>query len=36
MRDWSLVIAPLGATFYFLVYQDQFRELLAWFTVLVR
>lgn len=36
MRDWTLVFAPLGATFYLLVYPDQFKELLAWLTVLVR
>jgi hypothetical protein len=35
MREWLLVIAPLGATLYFLVYQDQFRELLAWLQVWV-
>jgi hypothetical protein len=36
MREWMLVFTPLGATFYFLAYQDQFKELLAWLTVLVR
>ena len=36
MRDWILISAPLAATFYFLVYQDQFKELLAWLTVLVQ
>jgi len=36
MRDWILISAPLAAAIYFLVYQDQFKELLAWFTALVQ
>ena len=36
MRDWIIILAPLAATIYFLVYPDQFKELLAWLTVLVQ
>jgi hypothetical protein len=35
MQDWVLITAPLAATFYFLVFQDQFRELLSWVSTLV-
>jgi hypothetical protein len=35
MWDWVLVTAPLGVTIYFLVYPDQFKELLAWLTRLI-
>ena len=30
MRDLVLPLSPLAAVLYFLVNQDQFRELLAW------
>jgi len=30
MRDFVLALSPLAAVLYFLVNQDQFRELLAW------
>ena len=30
MRDLALALSPLAAVLYFLVNQDQFRELLAW------
>jgi hypothetical protein len=30
MRDLVLALSPLTAVLYFLVNQDQFRELLAW------
>jgi len=36
MRDWIFILAPLAAAIYFLVYQDQFKKLLAWLTVLVQ
>ncbi len=36
MRDWILLAAPMAAAIYFLVYPDQFRELLAWITVLIQ
>ena len=29
MQDWVLITAPLAAVFYFLAFQDQFRELLS-------
>jgi hypothetical protein len=35
MRDWILAVAPLTATLYFLVHQDQFREVLRWIAVFV-
>ena len=30
MRELVLALSPLAAVLYFLVNQDQFRELLAW------
>jgi len=30
MRDLMLALSPLAAVLYFLVNQDQFRELLGW------
>ncbi len=36
MRDCVLILAPLAAVIYFLVYQDQFRELLAWLTIQIQ
>jgi hypothetical protein len=30
MRDLVLALSPLAAVVYFLVNQDQFRDLLAW------
>jgi len=30
MRDLMLAASPLAAVLYFLVNQDQFRELLTW------
>jgi hypothetical protein len=35
MQDWMLISAPLAATFYFLVFQDQFKEVLAWLPALI-
>ena len=35
MQDWVLITAPLAATFYFLDFQHQFRELLSWVNALV-
>jgi hypothetical protein len=36
MREWILAVAPVVATIYFLVFPDQFRELLAWFTMAIQ
>jgi hypothetical protein len=36
MRELALAMGPLAAVFYFLVNQDQFRELLAWLGTFVR
>ena len=30
MRDFVLALSPLAAVLYFLVNQDQLKELLAW------
>jgi hypothetical protein len=30
MRDLLFALSPLAAVLYFLVYQDQFGELLVW------
>jgi hypothetical protein len=35
MQDWVLITAPLAAVFYFLAFQDRFRELLYWVSTLV-
>jgi len=35
MQDWVVISAPLAATFYFLVFQDQFKEVLAWVAALI-
>jgi hypothetical protein len=35
MRDLVLVMSPIAAVFYFLVNQDQFRDLLAWLGTFV-
>jgi len=35
MQDWVLISAPLATTCYFLVFQDQFKELLAWLATLI-
>ena len=34
MQDTMLLMAPPAAIFYFLVFPDQFRELLAWAVAL--
>ena len=34
MQDTMLLMAPPAAIFYFLVFQDQFKELLAWAATL--
>jgi hypothetical protein len=36
MRDLGLALSPLAAVLYFLVNQDQFRELLAWLTMMIQ
>jgi|HubBroStandDraft_6_1064221.scaffolds.fasta_scaffold1670983_1 hypothetical protein len=36
MRDLAFVLAPLAVTVYFLVNQDQFRELLTWVTLIIQ
>jgi hypothetical protein len=35
MRDLVLALSLLATVFYFLVNQDQFRELLAWLTIMI-
>jgi hypothetical protein len=35
MRDTAFLLAPLAVLIYFLVYPDQFGELLAWVGALV-
>jgi hypothetical protein len=35
MRDTAFLLAPLAVLIYFLVYPDQFKELLAWIGTLV-
>jgi hypothetical protein len=36
MRDLVLALSPLAAVLYFLVNQDQFRELMAWLTIMIQ
>jgi len=36
MRDWLLLLAPLAAVIYFLIFPDQFKELLARLAVFVQ
>jgi hypothetical protein len=36
MREFVLALSPLAAVLYFVVNQDQFRELLAWVGTLIR
>jgi hypothetical protein len=36
MRDLAFVLAPLAVTVYFLVNQDQFRELQTWVTLIIQ
>ena len=35
MRDFVLALSPLAAVLYFLVNQDQLKELLAWLATFV-
>jgi hypothetical protein len=35
MQDWMLIAAPLALTVYFLAFQDQFRTVLSWLSMLV-
>ena len=30
MRDWLLMALPVGLVIYFLIYPDQFNELVTW------
>jgi hypothetical protein len=30
MRDWLLVLAPIGLIVYFLVYPERFSTLVGW------
>ncbi len=36
MRDLAYILAPLAVAVYFLVNQDQFRDLLAWVTLIIQ
>jgi len=31
MRDWMLALAPLVLIIYFLLFPEQFQDLLRWF-----
>ena len=35
MKELLLLLAPLVAVIYFLVFQDQFREMLSYIAVLI-
>jgi len=35
MQDCVLISTPLATTLYFLVFQDQFKELLAWLATMI-
>jgi len=35
MKEFVLLSAPLATVIYFLVFQDQFRELLSYIAVLI-
>lgn len=36
MRDWMLPLAPVIAVAYFMVFPDQFGELVTWAVTFVR
>jgi hypothetical protein len=36
MRDLAFILAPLAVILYFLVNQDQFRDLLTWVTLIIQ
>jgi hypothetical protein len=36
MRDWLLVIAPIGAIVYFVMHPDQFKAFIDWFARLIQ
>jgi hypothetical protein len=35
MRDWLLVLVPVGAVVYFLAYPDEFTRLVSWLSRLI-
>lgn len=35
MKEFLLLLAPLITVIYFLVFQDQFREMLSYIAVLI-
>ena len=35
MKEFLLLMAPLATVIYFLVYQDQFRQMLSYIAVLI-
>jgi len=35
MRDWLMLLAPLGVIFYFVVFPDHFSAFMAWATGLL-
>jgi hypothetical protein len=36
MRDWLLMLAPIGLIVYFLMYPDQFSALVDWAEQFIR
>lgn len=36
MRDWKLVMAPVAAIIYFVIFQDQFVAVITWAERFVR
>jgi hypothetical protein len=35
MRDWIIILAPLAAIIYFLVFPSDFTAMIAWFARLI-
>ena len=36
MRDWILILAPIAAIVYFLIYPSEFTALMNWFARLLQ
>ena len=36
MRDWLMVLAPIGTTLYFVIYPHQLETSLYWIATMVR
>jgi hypothetical protein len=36
MRDWLLVLVPVGVVVYFLAYPSEFTKFLGWVSTLFR